>query len=71
MQWLRSERLRWEKGKPETVRYVCEDCEQPIAEHNKTRILARGEWRATAESSDPLTIGFHISSLYSPVGWLS
>jgi phage terminase large subunit GpA-like protein len=31
----------------------------------------RGEWRATATSADPLTVGFHISSLYSPLGWLS
>jgi phage terminase large subunit GpA-like protein len=53
------------------IRYVCEQCEQPIAEHHKTRMLAQGEWRATADSSDPLTIGFHTSSLYSPVGWLS
>jgi phage terminase large subunit GpA-like protein len=30
-----------------------------------------GEWRATAEGQDPHTIGFHISALYSPVGWLS
>ena len=34
-------------------------------------MLAAGEWRATATSSDPGTIGFHLSALYSPVGWLS
>lgn len=28
-------------------------------------------WRPTAVSADPLTVGFHISSLYSPLGWLS
>jgi phage terminase large subunit GpA-like protein len=71
MQWLRFDRLRWEPSKPETVKYHCEACEQPIREHGKTAMLARGEWRATAVSADPLTIGFHISSLYSPVGWLS
>ena len=70
-QWLRFERLRWEKGKPETAAYHCEGCEQPIAEHHKTQMLAAGEWRPTATSADPLTIGFHLSSLYSPVGWLS
>ena len=34
-------------------------------------MLASGEWRPTATSVDPLTVGFHVSSLYSPVGWLS
>ncbi len=65
------ERLRWQKGQPETAAYVCAGCEQPIAEHHKTQMLGRGEWRTTAASADPLTIGFHLSSLYSPIGWLS
>jgi phage terminase large subunit GpA-like protein len=71
MQWLKFERLRWDKGKPETAQYICEHCEHGIPEHCKTEMLANGEWRATAESSDPHVIGFHISGLYSPVGWLS
>ena len=66
MQWLRFERLRWEKGQPETAAYHCEGCEQPIAEHHKTRCWQHGEWRPTATPADPLTIGFHLSSLYSP-----
>ncbi len=70
-QWLRFERLRWEKSKPETARYRCEACDGAMEEHHKTAMLAAGEWRATATSSDPGTIGFHLSALYSPVGWLS
>ena len=70
-QWLRFERLRWEKGRPETAAYHCEGCERPIAEHHKTAMLEAGTWRATATSADPATIGFHLSALYSPVGWLS
>jgi len=70
-QWLRFERLRWEKGKPETARYHCEACDAGIAEHHKTAMLAAGEWKATAQADDPTTIGFHLSALYSPVGWLS
>jgi hypothetical protein len=34
-------------------------------------MLEGGEWRATAVSADPSTIGFHLSAIYSPVGWLS
>jgi len=71
MQWLKFERLRWEKGHPETAEYICENCESGIAEHHKTWMLASGEWRATAECADPHVVGFHISGLYSPVGWLS
>ena len=70
-QHLTFERLRWQKGKPETAAYICEGCERPIAEHHKTQMLAEGEWRPTATPVDPLSIGFHLSSLYSPVGWLS
>ena len=33
-------------------------------------MLERGEWRPTAEG-DGRTAGFHLSSLYSPVGWFS
>ena len=67
-QWLRFEQLRWERGRPETVVYICESCEMPIAEHHKTSMLAQGQWRATA-TGNGRTAGFHLSSLYSPVGW--
>ena len=71
MQWLQFERLRWAKGRPETAAYNCEGCDRLIAEHHKTDMLARGEWRATAVSVDPNAIGFHLSALYSPIGWKS
>jgi phage terminase large subunit GpA-like protein len=71
LQWLRFERLRWEAGQPSTVAYRCEECDEPIAEHHKTAMLSAGEWRATATAADPQCVGFHISGLYSPVGWLS
>ena len=34
-------------------------------------MLANGEWRPTAEGSNPRTRGYHLSALYSPVGWTS
>ena len=70
-QWLKFERLRWGKGQPETAEYHCEGCDRPIAEHHKTAMLAAGEWRALAQSADPHTVGYHLSALYSPIGWLS
>ena len=71
MQWLQFERLRWDKGQPETAAYACVGCDRLIAEHHKTEMLGRGEWRATATSADPTAIGFHLSALYSPIGWKS
>ena len=70
-QWLKFDRLRWQKGRPETVEYHCEGCDQPIGEHHKTAMLEGGKWRATAVAADPTTVGYHLSALYSPIGWLS
>ena len=71
MQWLRFEMLRWPKGEPEAAAYHCEACGGAIEERHKTAMMRQGEWRPTAETADPRSIGFHLSSLYSPVGWLS
>jgi phage terminase large subunit GpA-like protein len=80
LQWLRFERLRWEAGRPDTARYVCEHCEDPIAERHKTAMMdERGgaQWLPTAEPEVVAaaraagTVGYHISGLYSPLGWLS
>lgn len=70
-QWLRFEQLRWEKGRPETAVYVCENCEAPIQERYKSEMLGNGEWRPTVADYVGKTAGFHLSSLYSPVGWRS
>ena len=80
MQWLKFQRLRWEAGRPETARYVCEHCDEPISERHKTEMMdeARGaKWLPTADDEtvakarEAGTVGFHISGLYSPLGWLS
>jgi len=67
---LRFTQLRWHEGKPQEAQYACEECGALIDEHHKTQMLARGRWVATAET-DGRTIGYHLSSLYSPVGWFS
>jgi phage terminase large subunit GpA-like protein len=69
-QILKFAQLRWPKGDPQSAVYVCEHCGQEIRNHQKQSMLARGEWRAGAKG-DCRTAGFHISSLYSPVGWFS
>lgn len=53
------------------VMYSCADCGVLIPERKKTWMLKNGKWVATAKPSNPLKVGFHLNSLYSPVGWLS
>lgn len=69
-QRLRFTQLRWEEGHPKDVTYECESCEKLIPEHHKTEMLAKGRWIAMAENNSQ-TVGYHLSSLYSPIGWFS
>jgi phage terminase large subunit GpA-like protein len=69
-QRLRFEQLRWPEGRPEEVGYACELCHELMREHHKTDMLARGKW-APSQDGAPGIRGFHLSSLYSPAGWMS
>jgi phage terminase large subunit GpA-like protein len=50
--------------------YQCGECQQRIDEHHKTWMLAHGEWRPHNEFNHTRR-GYHLSSLYSPIGWRS
>jgi len=78
--------LKWENisydANSNKVVYVCEHCQKNIEEHHKTEMLEQGEWKrqleaahksfaSRGENKESKTIGFHLSSLYSPVGWMS
>ena len=63
------ERIKWKDNDPETTHYLCINCERKIYNHQKTEMLAAGEWIASNPESK--VAGFQISSLYSPVGWFS
>lgn len=71
MQYLQWKNLQWRDGDSRTAAYVCESCGTHIREHYKSEMLRKGEWRATATGEDKRTAGFHLSSLYSPLGWKS
>lgn len=71
MDWIRWANIRWENDDPSTVRLLCETCGALIEERFKTAMLAGGEWRPTAECADPRRRSYHLSSLYSPLGWKS
>jgi phage terminase large subunit GpA-like protein len=69
-QALQFANLRWPEGRPREAEYACAHCGSLIGERHKTWMLEQGEGRATAPG-DGRTAGFHLSSLYSPVGWFS
>jgi phage terminase large subunit GpA-like protein len=70
MEWMKWGQLKWADGRPETAQYQCEHCGERFAEMHKPAMLRGGEWRATAPSNGR-TAGFHLSGLYSPLGWCS
>jgi phage terminase large subunit GpA-like protein len=68
--------LKWKRGaddKPlsETAHYVCRGCGGEIPEHHKPGMLAGGRWVPDNPAAPARKRGFHLSSLYSPLGWLS
>jgi phage terminase large subunit GpA-like protein len=69
-QTLELEHLRWPEGRSREAEYACAHCGSLIGERHKTWMLEHGEWRPTA-GGDGRMAGFHLSSLYSPVGWFS
>lgn len=70
-QALKWANVKWPEGRPEEAHYVCDDCGVVIPEHHKTAMLSRGVWIAERPKPDGKVAGFHLSSLYSPIGWES
>lgn len=65
--------IRWPEGHPEEAVYICAHCEAKIEEQpNKTKMLEAGRWVArNPDRNNKRHVGFHLNSLYSPVGWYS
>ena len=61
--------VKWQDDRPETVRYQCCHCDGLFEEHHKNKILAAGRW--VPQNPSGKWRSYHISSLYSPLGWLS
>jgi len=72
MQHLYWGQVKFDFKDPESATYECESCNEQIENWQKTTMLLNGEWRATnLEKVHPKKRGYHLSSLYSPVGWAS
>ena len=63
-QTLKWQQVRWEKDKPETAHYVCEECGSVWDDAARYRAVRNGQWIATAEFKG--VAGFHINGIYSP-----
>lgn len=65
------EQIKWTDDDPTTTRYACIECGVLIQNHEKNKMLRGGKWIAANPDAGPRHRSFHISSLYSPVGWFS
>jgi len=69
--------IKWLKtpageARPETAVYICRHCGAAIANHHKTGMLAGGIWIPERPgAARGLVKGYHMSKIYSPVGWKS
>lgn len=69
--------LKWLKteagvARPDTAVYVCKHCGAAIEERHKPVMLHEGRWIAeNPDAQRGLVAGFHLSKLYSPLGWKS
>lgn len=74
-QTIEFENLRWDENDKTNVWLECPHCHEPIEEYYKTWMMdeANGaQWIATApENANPKRTGYHLNSLYSPLGMLS
>jgi phage terminase large subunit GpA-like protein len=72
MQELKFSNLKWTDNDPTTTQYQCEHCAELIDERHKGRMLAQGQWIVTApDKAGTRRYGYHLNSLYSPLGWYS
>lgn len=62
--------IEFDEDDPASVRYRCRACRDAFEERHKERILAAGKWIPHApEKASPRIRGYHLSALYSPLGW--
>ncbi|ODS87286.1 MAG: hypothetical protein ABS44_11765 [Chryseobacterium sp. SCN 40-13] len=76
LQHLKWENLKYTYNKnakiANDVYYQCEHCLEPIQERYKTKMLEAGSWiPAAIENQNKKRVGYHVNSMYSPLGWKS
>jgi phage terminase large subunit GpA-like protein len=66
-QTMKWSNVKWDEDKPETARYICDDCGVEWDEADRMRAIRNGHWKAHDEFTG--VAGFTLSTLYSP--WAS
>lgn len=61
--------IKWENDDPKTAYFECISCHVGIEEQYKDSMLAQGEW--VVENPEGTCRGYHLSALYSPLGWFT
>lgn len=68
-QIIKWERIRYIENDPKSVYLECDHCQAAIYEYHKDFMLTNGRWIKHNPKSK--VAGFHLSALYSPLGWYS
>lgn len=63
-------RAEFKDGIVETVYYLCNECHNPIFEHQKNNMIRGGKWEPKTKP-ERLRRSFHINALLSPLGMYS
>lgn len=63
-QTLRWSQVKWDEDKPESAKYVCEDCGSLWSDAQRAKVIKLGRWIASKPTKK--IAGFHLSALYSP-----
>lgn len=75
MQHLEFGNLKWKDGRFDDVKYECCKCYKLIEERYKPLFMSKKEgarWEPTfLDGISLIKRGYHLNSLYSPLGWLS
>jgi len=62
-QILKWSQVQWTKDKPETVRYICENCNTKWTDIQRITNIKKGKWKATEKFNG--RAGFSLNGLYS------
>lgn len=65
------ENIKYENNDPQTAMYCCEFCGVLFKNSKKETILRLGKWISKKKPIEKNLKSYHLSSLYSPVGWYS
>ncbi len=68
-QIIKWDNIKYDNDDPTTARYICDHCSAEIQEYHKPWMLEHGRWIKHNPKSK--IAGFHLSALYSPLGWYS